>query len=97
MLGPWCRSQAGRRNRCWPATGTTTPSGAVPLLRYVEERWLPSKRIESTTRASYVCNLTKHFLPFFGKKPMHQITPSLVQDWVTKAAFDGLSARSVRK
>ena len=28
---------------------------------------------------------------------MHQITPSLVQDWVTKAAADGLSPRSIRK
>ncbi len=39
----------------------------------------------------------QHFLPFFGKKPMHQITPSLVQDWVTKAAAGGLSPRSIRK
>jgi hypothetical protein len=28
---------------------------------------------------------------------MHQITPSLVQDWVTRAAADGLSPRSIRK
>ncbi len=71
--------------------------GAVPFQAYVEDDWLPSKHIEATTRAAYVSNLNKHFFPFFGKKLMHQITPSLVQDWVTKAAGDGLSARSIRK
>jgi integrase len=71
--------------------------GAIPFQAYVETDWLPSKHIEATTRAAYVSNLTKHFLPFFGKKLMHQITPSLVQDWVTKAAADGLSPRSIRK
>jgi integrase len=71
--------------------------GAIPFQAYVEADWLPSKHIEATTRAAYVSNLTKHFFPFFGKKPMHQITPSLVQDWVTKAAADGLSPRSIRK
>ena len=35
-----------------------------------------------------VSNLDKHFFPFFGRKPMHQITPGLVQDWVTKAAAE---------
>jgi hypothetical protein len=71
--------------------------GAIPFQTYVDNDWLPSKRIEATTRAAYVSNLTKHILPFFGKKPMHQITPSLVHDWVTKAAADGWSARSIRK
>ncbi len=71
--------------------------GAIPFQAYVDNDWLPSKHIEATTRAAYVSNLTKHFLPYFGKKPMHQITPSLVQDWVTKAAADGLSPRSIRK
>ena len=64
---------------------------------YVETDWLPSKHIEPTTRAAYVSNLTKHFFPFFGRKQLHQITPGLVQDWVTRAAADGLSARSIRK
>ena len=71
--------------------------GAVAFQTYVEKDWLPSKHIEPTTRAAYVSNLNKHFFPFFGRKLMYQITPSLVQDWVTKAAADGLSARSIRK
>jgi integrase len=71
--------------------------GEVRFREYVEDEWLPSKHIEPTTRAAYVSNLTKHFFPFFGRKQLHQITPGLVQDWVTKAATDGLSARSIRK
>lgn len=71
--------------------------GAVTFKNYVEKDWLPSKHIEATTKAAYVSNLDKHFLPFFGARPMSKITPSTVQDWVTKATADGLSPRSVRK
>ena len=71
--------------------------GEVRFGEYVETEWLPSKHIEPTTRAAYVSNLTKHFFPFFGRKQLHQITPGLVQDWVTQAAAGGLSARSIRK
>jgi site-specific recombinase XerC len=39
----------------------------------------------------------KHFYPFFGAMPMAKISPSLVQDWVTKATVGGLSRRSVKK
>lgn len=71
--------------------------GAVPFQEYVEKHWLPSKHIEVTTLAAYMSNLNKHFFPFFGKKPMSQISSSMVQDWVTLAAHEGLSARSIRK
>ena len=71
--------------------------GEVRFRDYVQTEWLPSKHIEPTTKAAYVSNLTKHFYPFFGRKQLHQITPGLVQDWVTKAAAGGLSARSIRK
>jgi integrase len=71
--------------------------GEVRFRDYVEDEWLPSKHIEPTTKAAYQSNLDKHFLPFFGRKQLHQITPGLVQDWVTRAVSDGLSARSIRK
>ena len=86
-----------RSSRSWPAPGATARLGAIPFRDYVENDWLPSKHIEPTTRAAYVSNLNKHFYPFFGKKLMYQITASLVQDWVTQAAADGLSPRSIRK
>ncbi len=71
--------------------------GEVTFRAFVENEWLPSKHIEATTRAAYVSNLDKHFYPFFGARPMARISPSLVQDWVTKATADGLSPRSVSK
>ena len=71
--------------------------GEVRFREYVETEWLPSKHIEPTTKAAYKSNLDKHFFPFFGRKQLHQITPGLVQDWVTHAAAGGLSARSIRK
>src|SRR4051812_10904329 len=48
-----------------------------PLPGYVEDDWLPPKHLEATTTVSCVSNLTKHFLPFFGQMPMHQISPSI--------------------
>jgi integrase len=71
--------------------------GEIPFRQFGENDWLPSKHIEATTRAAYVSNLNKHFYPFFGNQPMYRITPSLVQDWVTKATADGLSPRSIHK
>jgi len=71
--------------------------GAVSFQEFVERDWLPSKHIEATTRAAYVSNLDKHFFPFFGRRPIAKIHPSLVQDWVTQAAAGGLSPRSIRK
>ena len=64
---------------------------------YVEGDWLPSKHIEPTTKAAYVSNLNRHFYPFLGRRLMYQITGSLVQDWVTQAAAEGLSPRSIGK
>ena len=58
----------------------------------MQNEWLPSKHVEPTTLAAYRSYLDKHFFPFFGRRQLHQITPALVQDWVTQAAADGLSA-----
>lgn len=71
--------------------------GDITFAAYVENSWLPSKHLEVTTRAAYRSNLDRHFLPFFGSRPMARILPSLVQEWVTKATVGGLAPRSVRK
>ena len=71
--------------------------GEITFAAYVENSWLPSKHLEVTTRAAYRSNLDRHFLPFFGSRPMARILPSLVQEWVTKATAEGLAPRSVRK
>jgi integrase len=74
-----------------PARPRSRPSISIAI------GWLPSKHLEATTRAAYRSNLDRHFLPFFGSRPMARILPSLVQEWVTKATAEGLSPRSVRK
>ena len=51
--------------------------------------------VSGRVRAWVKVNLNKHFFPFFGKKQMYQITSSLVQDWVTQAAAEGLSAAAL--
>jgi hypothetical protein len=71
--------------------------GEITFEAYVENNWLPSKHLEATTRAACRSNLDRHFLPFFGGRPMARILPPLVQEWVTKATAEGLSPRSVRK
>src|SRR5450830_929232 len=71
-------------------------SGRVTFRDYVENVWLPSRHVEVSTMAGYRSYLDKHFLPFFGDRPMAEILPSIVQDWVTAAASD-LSPTSVTK
>ncbi|PZS25963.1 MAG: site-specific integrase [Pseudonocardiales bacterium] len=72
-------------------------AGRVTFRRYVEEQWWPSRHLEASTKAGYRSYLDRHFLPFFGDIPIADILPSAVQAWVTKAAADGLSARSIVK
>lgn len=71
--------------------------GAVTFKEYVEKDWLPSKHVETTTKAAYQSYLDKHFFPYFGARPMAKILPSTVQDWVTLASSQGLSPRSIQK
>jgi len=56
-----------------------------------------SRRQGPIALASYVSNLDKHIISCFGSRPMAEITPSLVQDWVTAAAAGGLSPRPLVK
>lgn len=71
--------------------------GQVTFAEYVETVWLPSKQVETSTRAAYRSYLDKHFIPTFGRRPMGKILPSEVQRWVTTATQNGLSAASVGK
>lgn len=48
--------------------------GTIPFQEYVEKHLAADKHIAVTTLAAYMSNLNKHFLPFFGMKPMFQIT-----------------------
>ena len=69
----------------------------ITFGEYALDVWLPSRHLEVSTRAGYVSYLRKHFLPYFGTMPLGRIMPSTVQEWVTLAVEQGLSARSVAK
>ena len=58
---------------------------------------MPNKHLEVTTRAAYTSYLEHQFYPAFGERPLNRISPSVVQEWVTKAKDAGLSPRSLKK
>jgi integrase len=71
--------------------------GQITFRDYVEGEWLPHKHLEVTTRAAYNSYLNKQFYPAFGRRQLNKVSPSVVQDWVTKAHTEGLSPRSIKK
>ena len=71
--------------------------GEITFQEYVENEWLPNKHLEITTLAAYKSYLNKQFYPAFGKRRLNKISPSVVQDWVTRAKEEGLSPRSIKK
>lgn len=78
--------------------GWIDPShGRIKFRDYVERYWWPSRHLELSTRAGYRSYLDKHFIPYFGEKPMSGIAPSTVQAWVTSACAAGLAPQSVVK
>ena len=91
--------RAGRRAESTVETGgwIDQASGRITFRDYVQQVWLPSRHVEVSTMAGYRSYLDKHFLPFLGDRPMAEILPSIVQDWVTAAVGSGLSPTSVTK
>jgi integrase len=71
--------------------------GKITFERYVEDYWWPSRQLEVSTRAAYRSYLDKHFIPYFGSRPMAAITTTAVEAWIATATANGLSAASVRK
>ncbi|HVV76273.1 MAG TPA: tyrosine-type recombinase/integrase [Mycobacteriales bacterium] len=71
--------------------------GKITFERYVEDYWWPSRQLEVSTRAAYRSYLDKHFIPYFGSRPMATITTTAVEAWIARASADGLSPASVRK
>ena len=71
--------------------------GKMTFERYVEDYWWPSRQLEVSTRAAYRSYLDKHFIPYFGKRPMSSITPTAVEAWIAKALQAGLAPVSIRK
>ena len=72
-------------------------AGKITLQEYAQDVWLPSRHLEVTTRDGYRSYLRNHFVSFFGHMRLARIMPSTVQEWVTLAVGQGLSARSIAK
>ena len=91
--------KAGRRVdiRVEDGTWINPAAGRITFRDYVEQTWWPSRHLEVSTRAAYRSYLDRHFIPFFGHRPMSSIGPSTVQAWVTQASAEGLSSRSLTK
>lgn len=91
--------KAGRRvdGRVEDGTWINPAAGRITFRDYVEQTWWPSRHLEVSTRAAYRSYLDRHFIPFFGHRPMSSISPSTVQAWVTQASAEGLSSRSLTK
>ena len=91
--------RAAHRSESTVETGAwiSTAAGRITFRDYVQQVWIPSRHVEVSTMAGYRSYLDKHFLPSFGDRPMAEILPSIVQDWVTAAAASDLSPTSVTK
>lgn len=68
----------------------------IPGLRGADVVAEPASRGQHSGPA-YRSYLDRHFIPFFGHRPMSSIGPSTVQAWVTQASAEGLSSRSLTK
>lgn len=55
----------------------------LALGQYVIETWLPNHVMEATTREGYTSEIGTHILPWFGARPIADILPRDVREWVT--------------
>lgn len=70
--------------------------GRTTFRQYVETIWTPNRLVRPTTAATETGHLSKHLMPTFGHLPLAQITPTVIQGWVTRTLNAGLSPKSVR-
>lgn len=69
-------------------------------MRFAElaERWFATKlHLRLTTQLQYTYLLRKHLVPFFGERPIGDITTLDIQTWIAGRHASGLSANSVAK
>jgi integrase len=82
--------------------GEAQPTSRQPFRSYAEE-WIDSytgrtsKGVSQTTRDAYRDALKRFAVPFFGTRPMDEIGPKLVRDYIVHLEGQGLTRNSVRK
>ncbi|MGY2874239.1 integrase [Marmoricola sp. URHA0025 HA25] len=70
--------------------------GKVSFAEYFLNQWLPNRQIEPGTRDTYLTHFRTQIEPVFGHKQMRDITPTMVQEWITSMVRAGLRPGTVR-
>jgi integrase len=82
--------------------GEAQPTSRQPFKAYAEE-WVDayqgrtSKGVSQTTRDAYRDALKRFAIPFFGTRPLDEIGPKLVREYIAHLEGQGLTRNSVRK
>jgi integrase len=69
---------------------------SLTFTDFINSRWqryMANEKIADSTRYSYDSMTRNHLLPFFGERPLKDITPSDVTDFFSKLAEDEVSPK----
>lgn len=70
--------------------------GRTRFATYVRQTWLPHHVIEDSTRQTYVSQIDKHLVSWFGQMRMRDVLPIHVREWVTYLGTQGLKRKTVK-
>jgi len=71
-------------------------AGKLTVDEYFTKQWLPNRILEINTRLTYEGHYRESIKPAFGHLQLRQVTPGMVQSWVTALAKSGLKPGTVR-
>ena len=79
-------------------SGMQKPRVMVTFGEFVREQWKPKVfgLFKLSTQVGYDPLLAKHLLPYFENRTLSEITPTLVQGFISEKSKSGLSWHSVR-
>lgn len=79
--------------------GLQSYGAATPLMTFVEDTYRPAimPTFSKSTRDRYESVLRLHLLPQFGEMPMSDITPAVVQKYISGFAGSGLAHETIDK
>lgn len=91
-------------NRAWQKAEVELRQGRVgdptrgrqTFRKYVEEKWLPNRVLEPTTREKYTYYLGAHIFSELGPMRMADIYPEHIREWITQMQREGQSAWTIQ-
>jgi integrase len=80
-----------------PFIGMSFEAGKTPAVKmtyhaYVTDYWLPSLDVRQRTREGYESKMNLYVLPTLGRVPLDELSPLMVERWLS--SMSGISARS---